>query len=170
MWDVRGKFCWNICKLGLGSSFLWPEKKKFMCFLGARAHSWRPADRGLAEAHKQSVSQRGGREENIRGAGLTLQWFLLATSQRCTQILCFSSYLGGHWRAKGRWRICIYRTNLQLVFGSTASYFSLGEVELLEDIQLCSSGSSRNPERGWLYSRLLWCFGFNNAVSNSWIS
>ena len=166
--DVGGEIGWNIRSVGLTSCFilLGKKTKNHVC-LSATVHSGGLMPEDRLKLTISLISQHGGWKERIGTPALCCNgccWQPLILD-----FMCFSSCLGGQWRAKGSWRICIYWTNLQLEFRSTSSCFSLGEAELLEEVQLWPSGSWRNPERGWLYSRLLWCFDFNDTVSKSWV-
>lgn len=165
-----GEFGWNICSVGLTSCFilLGKKKKKNHVCLSATAHSWRPGARGLAETHHQSHIPAWSVEGKHRHTSLMLQWLLLAASH--ARFYVFQLMLGRSVKSKRKVKDLHLLNKPSAWVGSTSSYFSLGEAELLEDVHLWSSGSSRNPERGWLYPRLLWCFDFNDAVSKSWLS
>lgn len=137
----RRNIGWNICSVGLTSGFILLGKKKKisnMCIL-VPAHSRRP---GAHSWNLPSVISRmeGGRKASA--SALCLRWLLW--QPLIPDFTCFSSCLGevseeqkeGEGFASTKQTFC-------LSLGQLPSFhFSLGEAELLEDVQLWSSGSS----------------------------
>ena len=91
------------------------KKKKIMCVLVPQPTAGDPVPEDWLKLTISLISQHGAWKESIGTPALCCNgccWQPLIPD-----FMCFSSCLGGQWRAKGRWRICIYWTNLLLELG-----------------------------------------------------
>ena len=91
------------------------RKKKIMCVLVPQLTAGDLVPEDWLKLTISLISQHGGWKESIGPPALCCNG--CCWQPPIPDFMCFSSCLGGQWRAKGRWRICIYWTNLLLELG-----------------------------------------------------